>query len=366
MSLNSNLHNKNVRLVLILLLAMVSYASQAQVQVQANMDSVQMMIGEQAHITVEAIAPNGSKIQFPQYKRSQHLVPGIEVLSSTPADTSEMDNGMMRVRKTFTITSFDENVYPISGIKVKVNGKPYEANKLALKVLTVQVDTLHPNQMFPPKDVQDPPFQWSEWSPIFWLSMLVLVLGLLGFYLICRLRANKPIITRIKIVKHIPPHQKALNAIGKIKEEHAQDSEDPKTYYTQLTDTIRQYISERFGFNAKEMTSGDIIARLRQDGDTKKIDELRELFATADLVKFAKYSTLINENDLNLVTAVQFIDETKIEGQPTEERIAPTLSEDQKKVRQNRITIKSLLYGIGIVLCGLIVYIAYMVYQIVG
>lgn len=364
MSLNSNLHNKNVRLVLILLLGMISYASQAQVQVQANMDSVQMMIGEQAHITVEAIAPNCSKIQFPQYKRSQYLVPGIEVLSSTPADTSEMDNGMMRVRKTFTITSFDENVYPISGIKVKVNGKPYEANQLALKVLTVQVDTLHPNQMFPPKDVQDPPFQWSEWNPIFWLSMLVLVLGLLGFYLICRLRANKPIITRIKIVKHIPPHQKALNAIGKIKEEHAQDSEDPKTYYTQLTDTIRQYISERFDFNAKEMTSGDIIARLQQDGDTKKIDELRELFATADLVKFAKYSTMINENDANLVNAIDFINQTKQENQPTETVEKPQLSEADQRSQNERRVLKTVIWSLAVVSVALFGFVLYNVYQL--
>lgn len=34
---------------------------------------------------------------------------------------------------------------------------------------------------------------------------------------------------------------------------------------------------------------------------------------TADLVKFAKYSTLINENDMNLVNAIEFINQTKQE-----------------------------------------------------
>lgn len=83
------------------------------------------------------------------------------------------------------------------------------------------------------------------------------------------------------------------------------------------------YIQERFNFNAMEMTSDQIIEHLQQVGDQKMIDELRELFQTADLVKFAKYSTLLNENDLNLVNAVNFIDQTKQEGQNVEERIVP-------------------------------------------
>ena len=68
-----------------------------------------------------------------------------------------------------------------------------------------------------------------------------------------------------------------------------------------------------------EMTSSDIIFHLKESGDQKMIAELTELFQTADLVKFAKYSTLINENDLNLVNAVNFIDQTKTDSLPTEE-----------------------------------------------
>ncbi|MDT3386421.1 MAG: hypothetical protein LIR46_01435, partial [Bacteroidota bacterium] len=147
-----------------------------------------------------------------------------------------------------------------------------------------------------------------------------------------------------------------------IKAERMQTSEDQKTYYTRLTDTLRKYIQERFGFNAMEMTSSQIIDNLQQTGDRKMLDELTELFSTADLVKFAKYSTLINENDLNLVNAVNFIDSTKIEGQATEEKIVPQLNESDKRTRQNRITIKALLWAIGIIVVGLLGYIVYNVY----
>ena len=167
-------------------------------------------------------------------------------------------------------------------------------------------------------------------------------------------------------MRHIPAHQKALTAIEQIKSDKRAAIDDPKTYYTQLTDTIRQYISERFGFNAKEMTSSEIIDRLKSVGDTKMIDELHELFETADLVKFAKYSTLINEDDLNLVNAVNFIDETKRDEESTEERIVPKLSDNEKKATQNRRIIKVLLWVIAILVVAMIGWIVFNIYQLEG
>ena len=43
------------------------------------------------------------------------------------------------------------------------------------------------------------------------------------------------------------------------------------------------------------------------------------MFTTADLVKFAKYNTLINENDKNLVSAIEYINQTKVEEVAPEE-----------------------------------------------
>lgn len=353
---------KNIRNALMLLFLLSTATVRAQVVVEQTVDSVGILIGEQAHLRLGVTMPKGASLQWPELKASQYVVPGVEVVSIADGDTVKADNNQMKIERTYTITSFDENLYAIPALTVKVDGKPYKGGTAALKVITMDVDTLHPNQFFPPKDVQANPFLWLEWSPWFWLSLLVLLLALLAYYLIVRLRENKPIITRIRIVKHIPPHQRALNAIDKIKAEHLQTSEDQKTYYTRLTDTLRQYIRERFGFNALEMTSSEIIERLQTMGDRRMLDELTELFNTADLVKFAKYSTLVNENDLNLVNAVNFIDSTKVEGQPTEEKIVPKLSDDDKRKQQSRKTIKGMLWALGVLILSLLAYIVYNVY----
>ena len=85
-----------------------------------------------------------------------------------------------------------------------------------------------------------------------------------------------------------------------------------KDYYTDLTDAVRNYIKNRFGFNALEMTSSEIINRLMEVTDkANDISGLKVLFQTADLVKFAKHNPGMNENDANLINAIQFINETK-------------------------------------------------------
>ena len=365
-STGRGMHSR-VRLVLVAVFAVACAVSvRAQVSIEAAIDSVQILIGEQAHMTVDVTANEGARISWPQLQPRQYLVPGVEIIEITDADTSHLDNNKVKVSRTLTITAFDEKLYSIPGMELKVDGKAFKGNTCALKVLTLDVDTVHPNQFFPPKDVQDNPFLWSEWSPLFWFSLLALLLTVALFYLTVRLKQNKPIITHIRIVKKVPAHQKALNAIDRIKAEKMQTSEDQKTYYTQLTDTLRQYIQERFGFSAMEMTSGEIIERLRENGDKTMIDELRELFSTADLVKFAKYSTLINENDLNLVNAINFIDQTKVEGQPTEERIVPKLSENDQRTIKVRLTIKGFIYGIVTVLLLLLAYVIYNMYQLLN
>ena len=336
----------------------------AQVTVESKIDSIEIFIGEQAHMTVDVTMKKGQKLVFPVFKPSEMITPGVEVLEQSDADTSKLDNDMIKVSKQYTLTSFDEKLYYLPPVKVKVNGKEYASKNLALKVLTVPVDTLHPNQFFPPKDVQTNPFLWSEWSLSFWLSVLMLLLIVLAFYLRQRLYDNKPIIAKVRIVKKVLPHQRAMQVIEQIKADKMVMSEDQKAYYTKLTDTLRKYIEERFGFNAMEMTSTEIIMKLQETGDRKMIDELRELFMTADLVKFAKYSTLINENDSNLVNAIEFINTTKIENQPTEERIEPTLTEQDKRSIRSRIIIKCILAAIAVACIIILVYVLYQSYQL--
>jgi len=331
----------------------------AQVGVEAKIDSIQILIGQQVHVTLTATTPTDATVVFPTFKPRQQLVPGVEVLSASKEQKETIDKGQ-RLSRIYTLTSFDGNLYYLPPFKVKVNGKDYQSKSLALKVLEVEVDTTKLNQFFGPRDVQDNPFQWSDWSPIFWSSIVMLLLLVVAGYLYVRLRDNKPIIKSFKIVKRLLPHQKAMKEIEQIKADKMVSSENQKEYYTKLTDTLRRYIEERYKFSAMEMTSSEIIDRLTQDSDQQSLDELRQLFNTADLVKFAKYSTLINENDMNLVNAIDFINQTKLETQVVEEEKPQLSVADQRTLKARRI----LKWAIGSILTLSLLILAFVVYRL--
>jgi succinate dehydrogenase hydrophobic anchor subunit len=339
-------------------------SASAQVSVEAVIDSIQIFVGQQAHVTLTATAKENAKVEFPQFKSTEYITPGVEVLDRKELEQQPQDNGFVSRSMVYTMTSFDDTLYYLPPMTVKIDGKPYKSKSLALKVLTFEVDTLHADQFFGPKDVQDNPFQWSDWSLPFWLSVLMLILLAVTYYLYLRLRDNKPIISHIRIVKRLLPHQKAMKEIEQIKADKMVNSENSKEYYTKLTDTLRKYIEERYGFNAMEMTSSEIIERLTASQDQKSLDELRQLFTTADLVKFAKYSTLINENDANLVNAIEFINQTKLENVPVEETVKPQLSEEDQRSQKTRRVLKWLITAIALVCLALFVYVVYILYML--
>ena len=350
---------------LIVLLASV-LGLRAQVSVEAEIDYIQIFVGQQAHVTLAATAKENAKVEFPQFKPTEYITPGVEVLDRKELENKEEDNGFVTRRMVYTMTSFDDTLYYLPPMTVKIDGKPYQSKSLALKVLTIEVDTLHAEQFFGPKDVQDNPFQWSDWSLPFWASVLMLVLMAIGYYLYLRLRDNKPIISHIRIVKRLLPHQKAMKEIEQIKADKMVTSENSKEYYTKLTDTLRKYIEERYGFSAMEMTSSEIIDRLMSTQDQKALDELRQLFTTADLVKFAKYSTLINENDANLVNAIEFINQTKLENMPVEETVKPQLSVEDQRTQKTRRVLKMVVTAVAVICLVLFGYVVDSLYLLLG
>lgn len=335
----------------------------AQVTVEARIDSLQIMMGDQAHLTLQVVAKEGADVVFPVYKPMEQMTPGVEVLNISEVATRDTSDNFVLYSRNYTLTSFDGKNYYLPPLKVKVNGKLYKSKALALKVIEPEVDTLHYEKFFPAKDVQDNPFLWAEWAVPFWLSVIVVLLMGGVVYLYARLKQGKTINLKVKIVKRLMPHQKALNEINEIKAENMVRQEDQKAYYTRLTDTLRRYIEERYGFSAMEMTSSEIIARLTSEQNAEAMEELQLLFSTADLVKFAKYSTLINENDMNLVNAIEFINRTKIENQPAEQVIKPKLTaEDERTVKARKI----MKTAIWVMAAAAVVLVGYIIYNVYG
>ena len=177
-------------------------------------------------------------------------------------------------------------------------------------------------------------FVWQDWMPLFVLSLLLIIcVGVLG-YAIYLLRRSKEV-KEVKVKQEfILPHEEAKRNIEKLKTKYDSGDFTSKDYYTELVSILRDYVTQRYGFSAKEMTSYELVEHLINVPEDKteknagpennllanndkqvNLEELREILTTADLTKFAKLKTEANEDRTNLMRLAGYIDATKNETQ---------------------------------------------------
>lgn len=336
-----------------LALVVLALPASSQVTVNASIDSLQLLIGEQAHVKLEVSCPTDGQLIMPAYPNN-HLMDGVEIVGEVKTDTQYLNkNKQMLVTQELTVTSFDTAFYYIQPFEVLVDSQLYTSNPLAMKVLMFDIDTTSVEAIFPIKDIVKRPLTWVELWPMLLALVLIVVFAALVTYLLLRYNDDKPILRRVTVAPKLPPHQVALQEMERIKEEKGWQKEDVKNYYTELTDALRIYMQERFGFNAMEMTSDEIIDKLNEQQDKEWIGELRTLFNMSDLVKFAKYKPLINENDMNLINAIEFINKTKVEETAPAAPVTQEIVVKEGRSKKQRMWI---LAGIIVLaLCGMFV-----------
>ena len=135
-----------------------------------------------------------------------------------------------------------------------------------------------------------------------------------------RRRQHQPVI--VKPRKVIPPNVIALRALDALQEKHLWQNGKPKQFHTELTDILRNYIEGRFSVPAMEKTSDEILDELYELNESQhsSLNNLHQILSLADLVKFAKYEPLADENQLSFMNAKMFVTQTA----------APEPSEDNK------------------------------------
>ena len=306
------------RFLIYLCLGLIPALSSAQnVIVKAELDSMMMWVGQQTGLHVEVACDAGQEVTFPAYRDT--IVRGLEIIPPVTTDTQYVNDGQrMLVTRNYTVTCFDSALVYIPYIPVKVDGEEYQSNRLALAFMSYDIPEENAKQIFGPKENMKTPVKLYEVKglAIYWILATIAIVA--AVYLLLRYRDDKPIIKRIKIEPKVPAHVRAITDIEELRQSGGPHSEDSKAYYTSLTDILREYINDRFGFNATEMTSYEILEHLEESRDKESLNELRDLLSTADMVKFAKFKPMLNENDQNLINALEFVNDTKIEVSPEE------------------------------------------------
>ena len=112
--------------VLVCLLTSWSEGVRAQsVTVGASIDSLEILIGDQAKVKLQVSLDADKRAILPVYQDT--LVTGIEILDVAKLDTQLLNGGKrMMLTREYTITSFDSALYFLPPMEVTVDNKVYK------------------------------------------------------------------------------------------------------------------------------------------------------------------------------------------------------------------------------------------------
>lgn len=321
--------------ILFLILAGAFLSGKAYAQktlLDVSVDSAAILIGEQTvlHLTVTTDKEKAVQLVIP----TDTLMRGVEVLEISKPDSSFIENDRLLIKQDVLVTSFDSSLYLLPPFKVIDGLDTVYSQQLALKVSTIPVQIDKPEEFNDIKEVWKPPFVLADYYPLIYGILLTLFLICAIAYVIKRLRSKKSIIPFKKPEPKLPPHEQAIRELNEIKQQKLWQQGRNKEYYTLITDTLRKYIVDRFGINAMEMTSAEILDILRKQQDVNPVYEnLKQILQLSDFVKFAKMNPLPDENDQSLSNAYRFVEQTK------PEEVISVVSEEGKPVETNDSTI---------------------------
>ena len=296
--------------IFILLFSMVQIALAQQFTVSSQLDSASIQIGEQARLRLSVAQPTNLQVTVPIL--SDTITKGIEIVDIVKADTISLSDNRIQVNYDYLITSFDSGFYFIPAYTYAAAGDTLQTAPLGLSVTTVTVNP-ETDDVKAIKPIMDAPFYWSElFTWVGYVLLAFLVVGIIVLVLLKYVLKKKvPFIDQTP-QPVIPPHIVALEKLEEIKVQKIWQCGDIKVFYTQVTDVLRVYLEGRFGINAMELTSDEIMALVKKEPGLNEVRAaLKDLLTLADLVKFAKMVPIENQNERSLLIAFDVVDKTK-------------------------------------------------------
>ena len=334
--------------VLTLLCCLSSGAQTPRTELTTAVDSLSVLIGAQLNYTLQIKADSTDQVLFPE--RTSFLP--FEIIEDFPLDTLKAQTHYLYTKK-YALIQFDSGRYWMPQQRIIVNGQSLLSDSIEVEVRDVVVDTLK-QKMYAIKPLIEVERNYDKWIRNLLWALLILILGLGGFYSYFVLQKRKR-----EREQQLPPFDQALHDLKSLEARIPSNQEEFKSYYSKLTDIVRRYLEEEAKVDALESTSDELLQKLEllQDAgkitlQTETLKNLKRVLGTADMVKFARSlpEHVIAAIDRELVEEV-VIDTQKGLPEPTFEEMQQKAAY-QKLLRQQKL--KKRIRIIGLTALGLL------------
>ena len=269
---------------------------------------------------------DGTVLGFP--KLGDGAIELIQDWTQTVEDREDRPR-LMDIEASIRIAAFEEGVYNLPPIVIermapdgKVDTLYFDSMQIDVKTMPIDTATF---ERHPMKGQMQTPFNWDEF--VFTVKeMAVAYIGLLPLLeaikwvvmviIVCiciwMIANPKSLSGSTSEVAREPAHIVALRKLDAFRSNALWVPEKQKSFYTGVTDALREYISRRYGVSAMEMTTAELFAAVTsvEDFPADMLDGLKSLFETADFVKFAKHVASDEDNASAVPLAVRFVTQT--------------------------------------------------------
>ncbi len=288
-------------------------------KVKASIDSAQMLMGNVTAIRFDIVDRADAPSQLVVDKAS--MPAEVEPIDWIEGDTTDLGNGLVEIKRALLVQSFDSGVYTIPPFLLISGPDTARTAELTLKVIPADVSKLedvHP--LAPTAKFESKWYDFlPDWLTDYWLWFLLGLIVIAGGICAYLILTKKVAVNILPQKKRLPPYEIAIQKMQALREAQLCEHGQEKEFYTSLIDILREYLQYRFGINAMEMTSSQIMKALAKNADTKLPSEyMKKVVEIADFVKFAKVRPLPDDNVRSFNNALRFIEETKPAPEPAE------------------------------------------------
>lgn len=248
--------------------------------VEVRPASANVSIGERFRVTLEAHGPRGVSYEFPKNISNGNIEMTQAPALSATGESAVYETQLFALGKDAQIPAIDV---------------PFVASDGTSGVVTTEPLALNPVSALDPTDKNPAPADYVPPQPVlvsraFWIVNSIAVVLLLAalIALVRRLRAPKKLKDAI-VTPPVSPEEEALTRLATLAQ--TAQSLDPKTFYIQLVQTLKQYLERRLEAPVLEMTSTEALGLVRANAWTSHhATQIRDLIGAADLVKFGGVS----------------------------------------------------------------------------
>jgi hypothetical protein len=286
-------------------------------------DKNELTVADQLEVVLETSTPENTTVEFPTYSASL----GDFTLMDTNIIPARMAGSGTDVRVIHVVKYLVEpylpGTYSIPQMTVTYRDRnsESESTRLVTEELQVTVKSLRGQDTTSVeiKDIKGPlslPQNTGLQILLGIIFLLLILLGVAGFLYWQKNYGNKkPVEIQLR------PEEIALQELEKLLAEDLLARGEIKLFHLRISDILRHYIENRFGYQAPDRTTEEFLTELslvRSQKDTfpgRFKSLLVDFLTQCDLVKFAKHEPTIAESEKTVSLCREFVEKTKEKGE---------------------------------------------------